>query len=57
MEDKLLALITAGFALLGAGYFYERSNALCAMIISVTVIGLFYIGVFEGASSLFLKLT
>ncbi|WP_235375604.1 hypothetical protein [Pseudomonas aeruginosa] len=52
LEDKLLALALAGFALCGAGYFSGRNNVAFSLILSVTMICLFFLGVFDGAGDL-----
>lgn len=57
-DNKLLAAVIAGFALFGAGYFYGRNSMVGAVILAVTFICLFYLGLFDGASDLlFPKLT
>ncbi|WP_057382796.1 hypothetical protein [Pseudomonas aeruginosa] len=52
LEDKLLAAALAGFALCGAGFFYGRNNVAFSLILSVTLICLFFLGVFDGAGDL-----
>lgn len=52
LADKLLAVALAGFALCGAGYFYGRNNVAFSLILSVTMICLFFLGVFDGAGDL-----
>lgn len=52
LEEKLLAITLAGFALIGVGYFYGRSKVAFFVILAVTVICLSLFGLFDGASDL-----
>lgn len=52
MEYKLLVMALAGFALCAAGYLYGRNNVAFFLILSVTIICLFFLGVFDGAGYL-----